>query len=558
VIANSWELPSDDERRADLCIIGAGPAGQTLAGEFVDTTQRIVLVESGDVDFDAFSNSLNAGRVDSTNHRGSALIHGRRRQFGGTTNLWVYAAEGDDGRRRARMLVPQPLDFDDRGLSHVGAWPFGREELDPYYQRAGELMELSSASFEPAAWATSDAQPLVLHDSRLINLVCHHVANDIFVHKNRRLLHAAKNVDVLINATVAELRTNEDGDRIEEAVIARPDGSRLRIVARDFVLATGGIENARLLLLSSVDNGGGLRNGHDVVGRYLMDHPEFDIGVLHPTSHSAFKQMAFYDLRWTQGMLVGGQLGFSEQVIRQESLLNMCFTLVAQRRGYGTHPERMLKAAARRDKRPKAVIQAAASAAGCPRDVAAAVRNRLLQQPYYEFRGGWSIDDRAHRFSLFEVFAAAEQSPHRDNRVSLCGRRDSMGLRRAHLQWSWRPSDSERIAQAQTILEEELKGIGVGRYESLLGPAGECNERWDGIHHPMGATRMNPDPRFGVVDENCRVHGTSNLFVAGTSVFPTSLGFSNPTFTVVALAIRLADHLRKRTRTVLAGRNETV
>lgn len=489
----------------------------------------------------ARANALNDGEVHSSNHEERALLHGRWRQFGGTANLWGYRTVGDDGRRRARMLVPQDIDFEDRGLTSSGAWPMPRTALDPYYERARHVLELGSPAFELEKRTSAD-QPLQLEGSRLVNTICYHAAGDVFTNKGLHALQAEPTIGVVLNATVSQLETNQAGSRVETATILRPDGSHLRVAARAFVLAAGGIENPRLLLLSTTDNGGGLHNEHGVMGRYLMDHPEFDIGTLHPSSDVTFERMSFYDLRWDKGSLVGGNLGFSEDTIREEGLLNMSFTLVGHRSGFGSTSHNSLRAAADAGwRRPGPLLKNAIVAAAHPFESAQVIRNRVLK-PYTEFSGGWSRDPKVHSLRLFEVYTSCEQSPDPTNRITLTDRRDDLGLRRAHVRWEWSNADRDRIARAQDILNRELSHLGVFRPLWSLGEA--LDPRWQGIHHPMGTTRMHTDPAVGVIDADCRVHGTSNLYVTGASVFPTSLGYSNPTFTIVALAIRLADHLR--------------
>jgi choline dehydrogenase-like flavoprotein len=525
---------------ADVCIVGAGPAGQVLASELAGTNKRVVVLESGNLSFDAKAIALNDGEVDSSHHSPRALMKGRRRQVGGTTNLWVYGSTGDDGRHRARMLIPREIDFEDRGLSGAGAWPFGRSALDPYYERARALLGLEGASFEPDAWRTNGSTFDFDDSSMLTHIVCHHAASDVFSGNVADQFRGLREVELVLNATVASI--NRDNDRMGEAVVVRPDGTRLSLKARVFVVATGGVENARLLLLSDLPNG-----SRSNVGHYLMDHPEFDIGVLHPASRTAFEQMNFYDLRWTGDRLVSGQIALSSDAVTTQGLLDMCFVLVAQRKGYGTKAGVELKklSAAKRARNLSGVTRAAGAAAVRPREAVAAIRNRLAGDEYSEFRGGWSVDS-SRRFGVFEVFAVAEQSPTSSNRISLSDRRDGFGIPRAHMHWRWQEEDLERIRRAGHILEAELQRAGAGRYESLIGRDGAIDVHWQGIHHPMGTTRMSISPEHGVVDANCLVHGTTNLYVTGTSVFPTGLGYSNPTFTVVALVIRLADHLRTK------------
>jgi choline dehydrogenase-like flavoprotein len=153
------------------------------------------------------------------------------------------------------------------------------------------------------------------------------------------------------------------------------------------------------------------------------------------------------------------------------------------------------------------------------------------------------LPDKARRFGTFELLLNLEQAPDPDNRVTLGRERDALDQPRAHLAWRWRERDQRSLDRVRRILGEELERAGIGRLVPIAGTTLDPN-----AHHHLGATRMHRDPRQGVVDEHCRVHATGNLFVAGSSLFPTG-GSANPTLTIVALALRLADHLGR----VLAG-----
>jgi choline dehydrogenase-like flavoprotein len=164
---------------------------------------------------------------------------------------------------------------------------------------------------------------------------------------------------------------------------------------------------------------------------------------------------------------------------------------------------------------------------------------------YQWFRGGWSRPgfDRS-QFQTLHVHVATEQSPDRDNRLTLGTRTDALGRRRLNLRLDWSEADQQNLLRGMRLFGAEIERAGIGRFDPWLEFKGPLRPRFGGMHHPMGGTRMHVDPEQGVVDENCRVHGIANLYVAGSSVFPTSLGYVNPTLTVVALSTRLADHLR--------------
>ena len=184
--------------------------------------------------------------------------------------------------------------------------------------------------------------------------------------------------------------------------------------------------------------------------------------------------------------------------------------------------------------------------------VAARVARKLTQNRMFRYwengpsltAAGWSsLPDKPRRFGKLELVVVAEQAPHADNRVTLSDRVDRLGSRLPRLHWEWRAIDVDSVQRALTLLGAELSRLSLGRLEITA-----CDGRpflmHAGIHHHMGTTRMHDDPRRGVVDADCRVHDTPNLFVAGSSVFPTG-GYINPTLTIMALSIRLADRLRR-------------
>jgi len=167
---------------------------------------------------------------------------------------------------------------------------------------------------------------------------------------------------------------------------------------------------------------------------------------------------------------------------------------------------------------------------------AESLRTRVLgERP--RRRTGWSrLRGKPRRFAALELLLNLEQAPDPDNRVTLDAACDRFGLPKPALHWRWRALDQANLVRLRALVADELERHGLGRVEVADAPPDP------NAHHHMGTTRMHDDPRQGVVDADCRVHGTSNVYVAGSSVF-TTVGYANPTLTIVALAIRLADHL---------------
>jgi choline dehydrogenase-like flavoprotein len=239
-----------------------------------------------------------------------------------------------------------------------------------------------------------------------------------------------------------------------------------------------------------------------------MEHPRDLSCLLIPADPRLVERCGLYDMHRGVGGVVMGRLTFTDEARRRQQLAAMSITL-----------------------------QPLPSAPRWP--AAERLRARLLG-PRAGVRTGWSRERGDRRSRAVELLVNLEQAPDPDNRITLADARDRFGLPRPALQWRWRAFDQQQLARIHAVVAAEVERHGLGRIEVTAGAPPDPN-----AHHHMGTTRMHRDPRQGVVDEHGRVHGVANLFVAGSSVFPTS-GFANPTLTVVALTLRLAEHLDKR------------
>lgn len=543
-----------DDLTADVCVVGAGVAGLTLAHQLINTGLSVVVVEGGQWEPDAAAQDLARAEFDAPHYTRDAVFAGRRRQFGGTANAWTHVTKPGSGRVYARSLPGEDIDFETKSWQQVSGWPITAEDLAPWYDRA----QLTWSGYVPAALsepALAARPPLSLGSGSLRTRIADYGPSDVFTLAFRDDLMAADNVKVVVGSTVVSLESDRDGTAVHSAVAVRSDGRRLRIRARTFVLAGGGVENVQLLLTSEVGTPGGPGNRHDVVGRYLTDHPEFRMGSIIPADASLIDSIGLYDMHWVDGAMVSGLLTLSPQVKRDERLLNMGAVLIPQPAAFGTDAERSLRAlhTAARNGSARAAWRAAKQVAAAPTATAAVLRmRRAKRRGHFDYgdgfvwhRGGWSRPgyDRT-QFGVVEVHAATEQTPHQDNRVQLTDRRDHLGRRRVKVRLHWSKQDYDNIGRSIDLFDQEISGSGIGSFQRWVEHSGPQQPTTTGLHHPMGGTRMSEDPHAGVVDANCRVHGTDNLFVAGSSVFSTGLGYSNPTLTVMALAVRLAEHLR--------------
>jgi choline dehydrogenase-like flavoprotein len=158
-------------------------------------------------------------------------------------------------------------------------------------------------------------------------------------------------------------------------------------------------------------------------------------------------------------------------------------------------------------------------------------------------RGGWSmIKNNEKKYNRLELLAIAEQTPNRNNRVTVVEEKDALGCSKTKLHFTYSDEDIASIRRAQTLMGEALTESGLGTYMPPKDDAAEIKNMY-GLHHTMGTTRMSDDPLNGVVDSDCRVHGFKNIFIAGNSTFSTG-GYANPTLTGLAVSLRVADKVK--------------
>jgi choline dehydrogenase-like flavoprotein len=307
------------------------------------------------------------------------------------------------------------------------------------------------------------------------------------------------------------------------------------------VLAAGAIENARLLLASSEANPRGLGNEHDLVGRFFMEHPHIRSGVIRPRDPDLLSQLGLYQRHRAgeENVAIHAKLAVDPAVLRERGLLNTTYFV-----------EPMSDSRASAATRSAIALKHAATFRPLPPDIARHLATVVTNAGAIASTAREVLTKKRTR-DVAQLMCMAEDAPNPDSRVTLGSRADSTGLPVARL--DWRPSEAVRrsVRAAQDLLDEQLRDARLGRVDDKLGdedPPREIKGAW----HHMGTARMDPDPTRGVVDEHCRVHSVDNLYVAGSAVFPT-VGYANPTLTIVALALRLADHLKARLGRPLQG-----
>jgi choline dehydrogenase-like flavoprotein len=496
------QAPTGTTLSADICIVGAGPAGLALAHELMASGKQVVVLESGSQDGDPEVQELNAG--DSTGDPYETLERCRHRGPGGTASIWNTWFQST---RHAKYVPLDDTDFEVRDWVPWSGWPFPAHSLTPFYRRAQALCGPGPWDFQPGEWNSGGHPLLSFPDHSLRNAIYQYGTSRQFTETLPARLAGSESIQVVLGATVIGLTRSAGGERVISAAWATTGGTRGTVRAGRFVLAAGGIENARLLLL--------FLGERPWLGQGFMEHP-VDSSLWISSRHPALvRSGGFYTHRPTAaGAPVLGRIGLSSELLRSHRLRNASLRLL-------------------QDEEPMLLQQPAARRAVARRLVPFQPLRRLLGNLV---RGAAGLT-RPLRSARYRILIDLEQGPHPENRVTLTTRRDGFGLFRPALHWRFREEDRENHRRLLPIVIGELRRARAGRITVL--PSVPIDPKH---HHHSGTTRMHADPATGVVDENLRVHGMENLFVTGSSVFPTA-GFANPTLTALALSVRLADYL---------------
>ncbi len=531
MIIDSRTVEADREIETDLCIVGAGVAGITLALELIDQPFKVCLVESGGIRPDNATQALFWGENHGLPYY--PLDTARACGFGGSGHRWnIDLLDGDFG---VRLHPLDSLDFEERDWVPNSGWPFKKSHLDPFYERAQAVCKVGSYRYDPEAWENLESRPpLTFVNGRVKTTIFQFADRSTFVEDYRNEIARADNIMTLSHASVTRLEADEVGRTVSRMRARCLGGNAFWIRAKNVVLALGAIETPRLLLISNQVHRCGLGNGSDLVGRYFMEHPHLWSGRFLPAHEGVARRTGLYRLHRSENtnIPVMGKLTIPEDVQRSERILNYCVSI---------HP---VLHRSRSDVAPHWPVVSWPLLKASDNDVKPET-DAGLRSLVRELR---SVMSRAYRTIkkpgvFFTLNHMSEQLPNPDSRVMLSNEKDLFGRNRAQLHWRVQPLDIFTIRRAQEIISEEMQRSGLGCLEIQMKGETPPPDLHGGWHH-MGTTRMHVNASRGVVDENCRIHGMSNVFIAGPSVFPTG-GYANPVLTVVALTIRLADHIKK-------------
>ncbi len=565
MIADARAAGLPDRIEADLVIIGAGAAGIALAVALADTSINVVVVEAGGPKYSSTIQDFYRGEsVRPAAH--SPVDMYRRRVFGGSTTLWG-----------GRCIPFDPMDFEHRPWMKYARWPIAYEEMADHFPRAMEIVEAGLPEFRADAALEGPATMVagVASADVILDRIERFSRPTDFGERYRKRLASASNIRLFTNAPTTRILLGDDGTAA--GVQVNIDGRTRTIAAPRIVLAAGGIETPRLLLAGNDARPQGLGNEHDLVGRFYQCHLEGEVGRLQFLCPQNQIRMDYEQSR--DGIYSRRYIWLSPEAQRRHKLAGLVIRPAHPGIVDPDHRDPVLSAMYL----AKAFIvpeyarkmtalehHARARRGGSALNYHAAhIRNLLLGSPRLaSFAYDWTrrriLADRklpsvvlSNPEGVYPADMNGEQEPNYHSRVSLGAERDALGMRRVRIDWRATQADYRRMLDglrviagafaASATVRLDLAGIDESSLSQTIVPIGG---------HHVGTVRMADDPHSGVCDRNGEVFSVPGLFVAGSAVFPTS-SFANPTLTLIALTLRLSDHL-KRTEPRQVVRHESI
>ena len=516
----------------DVCIVGAGAGGLTLAGALESAGRDVCVIEAGGFKPDEETQALHD--IDCVGYPVRENYMGRARYYGGTCNLWAGRA-----MKLARSDMEERPWLGDR----VPGWPISYSEMERFYDRAAQVLHLPDVDAATYDDGMSADEKALIDGKTLLPIAALWARKPMrFGHTYRRLFRNGHN-RLFLNANATEILVDHGGQNVESIVVKNLSGGEISVRARTFVLAAGGLENARLLLASQRASSNGIGNQHDLVGRYYMDHPRSVFGRIRLDRPVELTTILGIPLR--DGKMQWG-IGLSEDAQRRCGVVNSYVSLEPEMSSVTEAQYRIsisvLKVLLRRG-HAGSRMDWSAMRLGDIKDLIYMLTPKEIL-PHSIYRALILLKRRLYgnlSQGALTVVNYCEQFPERDSRVTLSTKRDQLGMNKLVLDWRVGAEVRDSIVHLHKALDERLRASGIGVVETISGNFDEI-EFTDASHH-MGTTRMSDNPKRGVVDSNGRVHGVANLYVTGSSVFPTC-GNANPTWTIVALALRLGEHLK--------------
>ncbi len=505
------ELENNSIIEGDLCIIGAGAAGISIALEWVNTPYKVILLEGGGFEYDNDIQNFYKGKTTGQKYFPLKATH--LHYFGGTTGHWAgYCALFDE------------IDFQKRDWVENSGWPITKKDLDTFYDRAIKKLELHSKNFSLKYWQKKDSSLIKfpINNDVVWNKMWQFSPPTRFGSKYKDEIVNAKNIHLYTYANVTNISAYKNLSNIEEVTIKNLSKKKHKVKAKYFILASGGIQNPRLLLASNKQISNGIGNENDIVGRYFMEHLEIKSAELWLTK-SFPMDLYLFNYGETKAR---AELAIKASKQKEHKILNGTVSLFPLDEARSLKPR--LDISNNEDPRKNKL------------STLEKIKKRLLT---YKESTKKNID------RAYELFTRIEQAPNPTSRITLGNKKDALGVPRANLHWVLTSLEKRSIRKMYELIGRQTGIAEIGRVKLMDYLLEKNDASWPkftgaGMHH-MGTTRMHNDPKKGVVDSNCKVHNIDNLFIAGSSCFTTA-GAANPTLTLVALSLRLSDYLKEK------------
>jgi choline dehydrogenase-like flavoprotein len=557
---NATRLPSGATLRADVAIVGAGPAGITLALELAGADRHVLLIESGGDSYNSGVQRLGETVGQDSTHVPMSLA--TRRQIGGASNLWA-----------GRCVPFDPVDFQRRAIVGDARWPVSYEEVRRYFARACEWCMCGEPTFDASQIPRLAAHTLIPGwpegDVRSDTLERWSLPTN-FGRAYRARLTASPFVTLVSNLTCTEIVCTAEGYGVEHLAAQTLEGNVVQVQAKRYVLACGGIESTRLLFASNRRHGDGIGNHSGHLGRWYMTHLGASIAQVHFSTPPEATIHGFE--RDSDGIYVRRRFTFSPDYLVEHDLPNVAMWLENPDISDPAHGNAILSFIylvlasplgryfiAEGIRRRKIDSSIPVSSWQHLRNV---VRNLpraawfALTFGYERFvRRGYKVPGVfvPSASNVYRLYYHGEHLPHRDSHVGPTSESDALGMPRIRTRLVFKDEDIHGAIRAHEHFDRYLRTHGLGRLEYLYeDPAAGLREQLLDGYHQAGTTRMSARPEDGVLDPQLAVHGFGDLFVASSSAFVTS-GQANSTFMIVVFALRLADHLRRTLRLPIAA-----
>jgi choline dehydrogenase-like flavoprotein len=494
----------------DICIIGSGAAGISMALQWIDTPYKVILLEGGGFEYDDKVQELYNGKL--TGQPYYPMKASRLHYFGGTSGHWGGMCSTFDN-----------IDFEKRDWIENSGWPIKRDDIAAFYPRAHPILDLGPCEWDVKYWQKKIPSfvPLPLDEDAIWSKMWQFSAPTRFGTKFKDAIVNAKNIHLYTYANVVDITAVENISAIKEVTVKNHAGKQHTVKAKYFVMACCAIQNSRLLLAANKQAPAGLGNGNDLVGRYFMEHPEIKSGELW-LNHSDALEL------YKPNPKARAELAIAEKKQRELKVLNGTVSLL---------PLEIAK------KLTPSVLTWSQNDPRKSLDSFAKYGTKAYKKSLME-----RFMPSSNNHQAFGLYTRIEQAPNPNSRVTLMNDKDELGMPKVSLNWALSAIDKKTVRVLNELIGQQVGAAGIGRvklFDFLLDDNDHRmpNTTSGGWHH-IGTTRMSDNPKTGVVDANCKVHGISNLFIAGSSCFPTG-GAVNPTLTIVATSLRLSDFLKQ-------------